>query len=241
MKNFLIFLMLFINSFAYATDSASYIDKAISAVEKNDLNEAYKNFQTAFEMDDNIRNSPELNYYYAKLCMLKEDYNKALEMMLNAVELSSNNPVYYLELGKIYMYKNDYLKAINAFQYALSEDKKLNGEIYNYLGIANYRRGDIKTALDNFENADKIDNNNIIILTNLLYCYKGLNMSEKARETYGRIANFNPLNSKDYIALSRIYFENKNNEEAIKILKEGIKKFPHDEILKELYNKLNKT
>jgi len=241
-KVFLILFFLFFTSIsAFAQDAGVYIDKAISAIENNDLKSARENFQYAMNLDDEIKNSPELNFYYAKLLELEGDYDSALQKMLFAIELNTDNPAYYLELGKIYLYKNDYLKAVNALQYALSDNKNMNAEVYNYLGIANYRRSDIKTALDNFEHADEINPNNILYMTNLLFCYKGLKMDEKAKETMDRIDNFKPITQKDFIALSRVFYERKNYDECKKILKDGIKQFPNSEILKDLYNKLNKS
>lgn len=241
-KVFLILFFLFFTSIsAFAHDAGVYIDNAISAIENNDLKSAKENFQYAMNFDDEIKNSPELNFYYAKLLELEGDYDSALQKMLFAIEINTDNPKYYLELGKIYLHKNDYLKAVNALQYALADNKNINVEAYNYLGIANYRRGDIKTALDNFEHADEIDSNNIIYMTNLLFCYKGLKMDEKAKETMERINNFNPLSEKDFIALSRIYYERNNYAECKRILNDGMKKFPNSVILKDLYNKLNKS
>ncbi len=244
MKKFLSYLFLITffcaNSFAYGVENYDdLVNSVITDVENNDIKSAKEKFET-FINSKNQNLSSKLLYYYAKLCIIDNDYDKAIENLLSAIEQDDSDPLFYLELGKAYLKKEDFLKAVNAFEYALSVggDK---GECYNYIGLSNYKRGNLKTAEEYFIKALEISPYNIFYLNNLAMSYKSLNDEEKYINTVRKIENIIPNSPEEYAKLGIFFFDNKDYESARKILNEGVKKYPNNTFLKEMFNKLNKT
>ena len=217
-----------------------YIDKAVEDIQRNDIKSAKENFNKAVLLNEELKNSPEILYYYAKLCLLNNNYKEALDNILKAIELNGDEPLYYLELGKIYYDKKDYLKAINAFEYSLGNDVEINAKAYNYIGLSNYKRGNLKTALDNFQKAVEIKTT-ITYLNNLALCYKSLGEEDKSKETYKKIESYIPQEAFEYYELSQIFYDRKDFKNAKKILEAGLLKYPNDPVLKNAFNKLNKS
>ncbi len=218
---------------------------AVFAIEDGDSRSAKQYFGRAIEVNPYLSESSEILYYYAKICITDKDFDSALENILEAIQLNGDEKSYYLELGKIYLYKNDYLKAVNALEYALGDDSGINSESYNYMGLANYKRGNFKQALTNFQKAVEIAPYNILFLNNLALCYKSLNDKENFFATVNKIERIKPSEAEDFIQLAALYLDRKNYAAAKKILEEGLALYPDNLLLKTFYedvlNKLNKT
>ncbi|MCD8024581.1 MAG: tetratricopeptide repeat protein [Candidatus Gastranaerophilales bacterium] len=218
----------------------AYIGLCILAIEEGNSTDAKKYFKTAVDINPEIAQTPEILYYYAKICILDKDFNSALSNMLLAIEFEPDEKEYYLELGKIYLYQNKILKAINAFEYALGENSGLNGECYNYIGLANFKRGNYKTALENFERAVEISPE-IIYLSNLALCYKVLDMENEYKETIQKLNLKKPSSPKEYLEMSQIYYSRGDIAFAKNILGEGLEKYPKNNLLINALKLLNKT
>lgn len=163
-----------------------------------------------------------------------------VEKILNSIKEDNKNVQNYVDLGRAYLYKQDYLRAINSFEYAIFLGCA-EGDVYNYLGMAYYKRGNIKKALENFENAFLADENNYIYMNNLAICYKSLNDTKKYEEIMAKMQVTNPITKDEYVQLVKILYTKKDIEGAKVLLNQAIKKYPKDPFLKELFNKLNKS
>src|SRR5699024_8698036 len=102
----------------------------ILSVKDNNPSDAKKYFFKVMEINPEISESSDILYYYAKICILNNNFDEALKNILNAIEVKPDENLYYLELGKIYLYKNDYLKSVNALEYAIGQDENINSECY---------------------------------------------------------------------------------------------------------------
>ncbi len=60
----------------------------------------------------------------------KQDYDKAVELFLKAIEIDASDE-YYNNLGIAYVYKKEYPKAIEAFQKALEINPDNREAYYN--------------------------------------------------------------------------------------------------------------
>ena len=219
----------------------AYIGLMILSLENNDPDEAKKYFDKVLEINPELSESSDILYYYAKICIMNKDFNSALDSILEAIKLNGDEKLYYLELGKIYLYKKDYIKAVNALDFAIGEDGKINEEVYNYLGLSNYKRGNPARALEYFLKAVEINDKSFVYLNNLALCYKSLNETEKFKMTVKKIMSLTPAAPSDYVQLSALYYDRKDFEAAKNILNEGIKLYPDNLLLKEILKKLNKT
>lgn len=219
----------------------AYIGLTIISIQNNDQKNAKNYLKEAIEIEPQLNDSPDILYYLAKICILDKDFNLAKEYILQAIELNRDEKEYYLELGKIYLFQKDYLKAVNALSFLLGDNDFLEAEASNYIGLANYKRGNYSQAINYFEKAVKINSNSFIYLNNLAICYKSVQDNENFKKTVETILNLTPEFPEDYIQLSQLYMDRNNLEAAKNALEEGIKNYPDNLLLKELLNKLNKT
>ena len=219
----------------------AYIGLTIISIQNNDQKNAKNYLKEAIEIEPQLNDSPDILYYLAKICILDKDFNLAKEYILQAIELNRDEKEYYLELGKIYLFQKDYLKAVNALSFLLGGNDFLEAEASNYIGLANYKRGNYSQAINYFEKAVKINSNSFIYLNNLAICYKSVQDNENFKKTVETILNLTPEFPEDYIQLSQLYMDRNNLEAAKNALEEGIKNYPDNLLLKALLNKLNKT
>ncbi len=211
-----------------------------NSIKNNDPKNAKVYFDKIIEENPDIKETPDILYYSSQILIMNNDFEGAKKQIIKAIEKKQDEGLYYFELGKIYYKLNDYLRAINAFEYAIGENENLNSECYNYIGLSHYKKGNFKRALYNLDKAYSI-NKRIIYLYNLSFVYKSLNMVEKYEEVISEINSYEPVNVRDYIDLSSILYDKKDFEGAKNILLKGMAKYPESSLLNSAYAKLNKT
>lgn len=214
---------------------------AVLAVENDDPSNARKYFKNALEINPKLKDSPELLYWYSKICAIDNDLPSALNYILKAIEIDPNENNYYLELGKIYLFKKDYIKAVNALSFAMGKNSETNAECYNYLGLIQYRRKSYNKAKEYFEKAHAAAPDNIMYLHNLMLCAKSMGEKSLYQTLMIKSSNITPKTPLDYIHLSQIAHDKSDYMNADKILQDGIKKFPDNLMLKQAVKKLNKS
>ena len=258
---------------ANPNDKRAYLNLGNYYLEQKEYKDAIKNFETALIYDDEyyeaylglaiayieinnpqkallaLRNagalnskSDEISYYLAKMCILDNRFDEAKEYLLDAVS-KADNPQYYLELGKIYFYKNDYKNAVENFQKSVTQDVRLKNtaELHNYLGLCYYHTKDLKKALVNLQRAVELEPNNVMYMYNLSLVYKSTRQDDLYQKLYNKIARFEPKTAQDYIDLSTIYYDRGQSDIAKTTLDEGIRKMPQVKALYSAKIKLLKT
>ncbi len=216
-----------------------FVALAVTALEDNNPKEAKMYFGRAIEINPKIADSADILYYYAKICILDKDFDGALKNLLAAIEIRGDENLYYVELGKIYLFKNEILKAVNALEYAIGSDNEINAECYNYIGLANYKRGNYKQALEYFLKAVNLKES-MMYLNNLALCYKSMNDRINYEKTAQRLSSITPQIPDDYLEFSALLADRKNYAKAKEVLEEGMKKYPDNLLLKETFKRLNK-
>lgn len=219
----------------------AYAALAIIEIENSNQNAAKGYFARAIDLCPELAYSADILYYYAKICIMDKDFDTALKNILLAIELNESEPEYYLELGKIYLYKNDFLRAVNALEYAIGEGNSTNAECYNYLGLANYKRGNFDTALDYFKKALEYEPLNLVYTNNIAICYKSLEDVENYKKTMDKFLKLTPVTSDDYLQLAQILYSEKNLEGAKKAIQDGLLKFPDNVLLKTVQDAFANT
>jgi tetratricopeptide (TPR) repeat protein len=207
----------------------AYLGLASCYTEKGDVQNALLTLKKAISIDGE---NPEISFYLAKLCIISSDFDEAQKYLEKALE-TAQNPNYYLELGKIYYYNENYPLAIENFENALELDLTFlhEAELYNYLGLCYYKNAQLDKAVYNFERAVSLDNSHPIFYYNLSLAYDSQNKKELAQKSLKEALSIKPKTSSDYIELSNIYYDRKNPAVALMKLNEGIEKFPQDKIL----------
>lgn len=219
----------------------AYIALAILSIEDSNPKLAKNYFRQAIEIYPKLADSAGILYYYTKLCILNNDMDGALKNILSAIEINGDDELYYLELGKIYLYKKDYLRAINAFEYINTNDYKIKAEVFNYLGMAYYKRGNLKISLNYFKKAINLESDNVIYLSNLAMNYKSLGDMNQYNLLTNKVSYMTPKTPIEYLQISQIFHSRNNLVGAKSILQKGLENYPNNLLLKEAVLKLNKS
>lgn len=110
-------------------------EKGLEHLRNKDLLKALACFEKAYTREK----TPALQSYYA-LCIATErgQIHKAIILCNDAIALEPDNPVHYLNLGRVYMKANRKIDAIQTFRKGLSHGD--NEEINNILESFNIRK-----------------------------------------------------------------------------------------------------
>ena len=258
---------------ANPNDKRAYLEMGNYYIEQKDYENAVKNFETALVYDDEyyeaylglaisylessntqkallaLRNagalnskSDEISYYLAKMCILDNRFDEAKDYLEDALS-KAQNPEYYLEIGKIDYYKNNYREAIDNLNKAANADVRLKNaaQLHNYLGLCYYHTKELKKALDNLLKANDLEPNNVIYMYNLSLVYKTTRQDNLYNKIYNKILRFKPQTVQDFIDLSTIYYDRGQSDIAKSILDEGIRKMPEQKALYSAKLKLFKS
>lgn len=174
---------------------------------------------------------PNSDYAYflmAKSALALCNYEDAKTYIQGAIDINSNKE-YQLELAKINYYLEDYKSALDLFQIILQSGD--NAEVFNYVGLCNYKLKNIEIAIVNFNKAIELDGLRPIYYYNLAQCYKSLGDKKNYVKYVNTATKINPINYQDYIDLSYIYHDNSNSAYALNSLNEAIKKYPNEKAL----------
>lgn len=211
----------------------------ISYVEEGNLTEGIKALRKASTATQNGGKNPDMLYYLAKICVANTNLKEAKGYLQDAIK-QSENPNYYFELGKVYYSENDFSSAQNAFKKAmeLDLDFELEADLYNYFGLIEYKNFDTDQAIYMFKKAVELEPKRAMYLYNLAQAYRSLGDKNAYSKEINAIANLKPRTVQDFLDFSTIYYDKKNTPVAIKVLNDGIEKFPDERSLYEAKLKL---
>ncbi len=213
-----------------------------SYVEEGNLNEGIKVLRRASIAIKNGDKNPDMLYYLAKICIANANFSEAKGYLLEAIE-QTENPNYYFELGKIYYSEDDLASSENALKKALELDLefRLEADIYNYFGLIEYKNFDTERAISMFKRAVDLEPGRAMYLYNLAQAYRSLGNNNAYSKEINAIASLKPKTVQDYLDFSTIYYDKKNTATAIRILNDGILKYPDERCLYEAKLKLFKA
>lgn len=204
----------------------AYLSLAICFFETEDFNyciQAINQYREFF---------PNSDYSYlllSKAYLVLCNYEEAKVNIQKAIEINNCND-YVIELAKINYALEDYQAALDIFQDILKSGD--SAEIFNYVGLCNYKLKNIEVAIANFNKAISLDGLRPIYYYNLAQCYKSIQDKKSYLKYINTATKINPINYQDFIDLSYIYYDNGNPGYAINSLNNAISKYP---CVKSLY------
>lgn len=157
------------------------------------------------------------------------NYENAKLYIQKALEINDCTE-YKFELAKIDYYLGDYSISLDILQNLLKAGD--SAEIYNYIGLCNYKLKNIDAAIVNIKKAIELDGLRPIYYYNLAQCYKSLGDKKNYSKYVTTATKITPINYQDFIDLSYIYYDNGNPGYAINSLNNAISKYPD---VKSLY------
>jgi tetratricopeptide (TPR) repeat protein len=96
----------------------------------------------------------------------------------------------YSSLGKIYLDRKEYNKAVEAYQIALANDSSYVGALGN-IGWTYYLKGDYNKCIEYSEKAVTLDSTALYARYNIALSYLCLEEFEKSKEVYSETINYN--------------------------------------------------
>lgn len=204
----------------------TYLGLAMCFFETEEFNYALIALNQYIEL---VPNSDFAYFMMARTNLVLCRYDEAKENVLKAIEICDKNE-YEFELGKIDYYLNDYAGALAVFQKLL--EKAPNAELYNYLGLSNYKLKNTDVAITNFNTAIQMDGHRPIYYYNLAQCYKSMGDKKSYSKNVTAATKITPINYQDFIDLSYIYYDNGNPSYAVNTLDDAINHYPN---IKALY------
>ncbi|MEO5776966.1 MAG: tetratricopeptide repeat protein [Flavobacterium sp.] len=165
-------------------------------------------------------NNAKINNYLGNLYKDKEEYQKAENHYLKAIELDLYYASPYNGLGNLYKAKKEYEKAEKHYKMAMELEPN-NAIIYNNLGIFYKHQLDLKKAENYYLKAIELDPNYYPVYNNLGIFYYDKKNYEKAEEEYQKSIKIKSDFPLPYYNLALIYFLRNEYENA----KENLEKY----------------
>lgn len=217
-------------------------------LEKGDIDKAENFYSNVLLLDENNVDALKgLKAVYIK----KGNYEKALELSKKLQSLGEKDKdykkvyaLYLIQKAQEFLKEKKYDLAYDTLKEALELDKN-NPQLYLILAEIYKSRGDDKEYFKNISKAYSLDPNNFNIKVAFIYGLLNLNLLEQAKNLIESIAKSN-LDEDQKKELKNIYkvfyhklastkLDQKDYVSAKKIAQEGLKFFPNDPDLMEVY------
>ena len=164
------------------------------------------------------------NAYFKKLKL-----DKAERLYLSAIKVDPEYMGSYRQLGRLYMQKSQWGKAIFYLNRALNEPNVLEPlQLMNWVAYSHFRMGDLVKAEKTWLRALEINDNEQIRL-NLALAYKDARRLDLARVALLKALELNPKLLAAHFALGEIYYRNNEPAQARKHFKQVVQLEPLSE------------
>lgn len=170
----------------------------------NNLKEAEMAYQESLKLaqeSDNLKVETEANFNLGILLSQKDD-PQAIQYFEKAIE---NQPSFYQaynNLGLYYKQKNQYEKAIDIFEQALTVEDTEAFDIHNNLGNVYFMKGDFAQAKKHYESALVIQSDSAITYHNLGNLYRATEDWDKAKKQFLKSLELSPNDAQTYLHMA---------------------------------------
>lgn len=159
---------------------------------------------------------------------LKGDLQGAIKEQLKAIEINSNDAKPLVVLADMYLDNKNLDKAKKTLEKALSIDSE-DAIAHHLYGITNDKLGELDLAIFHAKKAVEYDRKNTRYLSNLGAFYGEANNRKLQREAYEKALQIDPNYLTAVYNLGLLEAEEKNYDEAVKLLERVIKESVNDE------------
>lgn len=190
----------------------------------NGLNKAEKALE-AFEFVVAIDEEYDLAYIdMGDLFYKQQDYDRAIEMYVEAIEKGSAKKEIYYQIGKAYQHLNKQVKARDYFKKSINIDPYY-AKAFHRLGL-NYLESNLpKNAISPLERAVKIDNRNYEYLNSLAAAYFLNKKEDEALNCYYKMLEINEADKRIYLNIVSILYEQGRVGDAIETIEQSLELF----------------
>ena len=163
---------------------------------------------------------------YAEILFSIQDYNKTSDQYKKLIQIT-NNIEYYYKLAEVYIYQNDFKKAISVYD-DLEKKSGFDKSISLQKHILHRQLNNISEAIKELEKILTVfseDEESLEILSEL---YLLSDQKDKAFEVLKQLAEINPNNGRIHLTLADYYREKEDNKKSYEHLKNAFKSIELD-------------
>ena len=203
--------------------SAPHYEIALISSEIGGYEMAIKSIENAISIE------PSNKWYillYAEILFSIQDYNKTSDQYKKLIQIT-NNIEYYYKLAEVYIYQNDFKKAISVY-----DDLEKKSGFDKSISLQKHRlHRQINNISEAIKELEKIltvfseDEESLEILSEL---YLLSDQKDKAFEVLKQLAEINPNNGRIHLTLADYYREKEDNKKSYEHLKNAFKSIELD-------------
>jgi Tfp pilus assembly protein PilF len=185
---------------------------------------------------------PRVHYFLALAYHSINLEDKASKEIEKAIRLRKDYAEAYNLQGTILLGQKKNDQAISAFEKALSNVMYDTPTISLYnMGMAYYQKGDYKTAISKFQEAEIREPNSIImpaVQINMAWTYFAVGEMDRAIERFKKALSITPDIAEPYYGLGKCYYEKKDKMQAAAAFRNVIRLLPDSEMAAKSKDKL---
>ncbi|WP_409966749.1 Lipopolysaccharide assembly protein B [Mycovorax composti] len=191
-----------------------------------DVYDDYEDFDKVFDcLKEILLQDPNNEEALYKICFWT-DYTgrnaESIELHKKIIDESPYNELAWFNLGAAYQGIKLYEKAIDAYQYALAIDEKMD-YAYRNIGDAYIRLRKYKDAIEYLEKVVELSKPEDVIYEAMGYCYEKMKNYAQARFYYRKAYHLNPEVSHLLYKIAYTYFQENKYEQCVKQLEVVLK------------------
>ena len=207
-----------------------FVDLALEYENSNDFDGAIGILKNA------LIHNPKNEIAFSELCYCMEKSERIEEMNQQILAFVDNNPYSYLgwyQLGSFYLRKDDYDKAIWAFDYCLIINESAGAAYFN-LGNAYLSSDKFPQAIESFKKCMEIDGEDPLALCYLGESYENIHEYELSKTCYQKSIELSPEFSEPWLGLGIIADLQENTGEAIILMNKALDLDPENPVIQHL-------
>jgi len=147
--------------------------------------------------------------YYAIQCFENEEYDNALNLLDEAIEINPSNILSYNYKGDIYLIQKKYQQAIDQYEKAISIKQDF-ANIWYKKGNALLELGNLNDALSSYSVSVQLSPNSAKYILSKGIALEKLDKNDEAHQCFDKVLDIEPTNEQ---ALQRKYESNKANND----------------------------
>lgn len=132
----------------------------------------------------------------AKQLLNSEEYQKAEDLLLDALSVDENNTEAYKLLAEVYRDRKEYVQAKETLEYLLKLTQNEDAAVYYSLADIAKERGNLKQAEEDYLKSISLSNDNHFYFLSLAEVYLDLDEQAKALDTAQKALGLSPNNPK---------------------------------------------
>ena len=203
------------------------LDLAFNYLKREDLENAKKIYDELFLKHPN---NFHINFYLGIIAFKKNQLNLAIKYLEQASKIDETKSEVFNNLGLIYGYLKNSVKAINNFNKAIKVNPKFSMAFCN-LGIIQKNIGLLSEAKKNFFTSIKIDPQNFIAYYNLGNYFTSINDIQNSEKYFSKAIEINPKNINAYNNLFDVLDKSNQIKKLNELLTKAEKIFEKNKIV----------